>query len=72
MDVERAEKAGKKTETGERQGTCPSDVLIKRSLETTERLEEDARKVRGSASICSTASRGQLRLAQALTTQDRL
>lgn len=41
-------------------GICPSNILPKRSLELTLRLEEDALKVRESASIRSVTSRGRI------------
>lgn len=42
---------GEETSQREKHNICPSNVLPKRSLELTMRLEEDALKVRGSASF---------------------
>lgn len=59
------------TREGEEKGhTCPANVLPKRSLELVMRLEEDALKVRESASLCSIAR--PVRLNKVLTVLDRL
>lgn len=47
------EESGEENGDWKKERTCPSDAMIRRSLEMVDRLEEDARKVRETASICS-------------------